>query len=181
MPLPVAACETCQWIFSLFGGLDFIYIEFHKSMLGVAPFQKQSPQGLFHFATDTGRGPHAKSMFFDPISDQSLGIAWFFSITRVWTKISMTAKHPARSPFFWLGKSCCMIAPIFPRVIEMKSNSLSWESKSTDPFPMPTPPPTKKGLIKALLRGWWFWGCFNTPLEHTPKPLPTGLYKGFFS
>ena len=22
-----------------------------------------------------------------------------------------------------------------------------------------------------------FWGCFNTPLEHTPKPLPTG-YKG---
>ena len=24
---------------------------------------------------------------------------------------------------------------------------------------------------------WWFYGCFNTPLEHTPKPLPTG-YEG---
>ena len=43
---------------------------------------------------------------------------------------------------------------------------------------------------KQSIRNWWLyrlahgiigscyiWGCFNTPLEHTPKPLPTG-YKG---
>ena len=34
-----------------------------------------------------------------------------------------------------------------------------------------------KEMRAGYLKSGWYWGCFTTPLEHTPKPLPTG-YKG---
>ena len=65
---------------------------------------------------------------------------------------------------------------LFPSIKQANPSRSCWRNMLKDKLKLPSLKPTCSHL-KNDVWNTTFQGCFNTPLEHTPKPLSTG-YKG---